>query len=117
MIKVGDILEQRGCSGGRKVLAIVDDLYALSQFRGFNIFCMWVTKTELETGYIVPKEKWSPTEGEEYWYVDFDGDIYKIDFLIASNSDKDKLNFNNCFPTREAAEVARDKIREVLKGE
>jgi hypothetical protein len=116
MIKVGDILEQKGCSGGRKVLAIVDDLYALSQFRGFNIFCMWVTKAEIETGYIVPKEKWRPTKFEQnYWFIDSWGK--PANTVFTADSDEERVMFGNCFQTKAEAELARDKIREVLKGE
>lgn len=54
-------------------------------------------------------------KGEEYWFIDKDGEIL---WRYESYSCQDDMmfNYNNYFHTREEAEAMAEKIRKVFKG-
>lgn len=116
MIKVGDILKMKERNDTRKVLAIVDELYAISYVEHHNQFCYWTTKEGLENEFDLPKEKWRPGNLSIYYYVDFDGTVRDVKNVNGCLGDEMRISFGNCFPTKSEAELARDKIREVLKN-
>jgi len=59
------------------------------------------------------KQPWKPEEGEDYWAVKETGKPMKLQWN-GSIYDYELHRFNNYFPTRKAAEQARDRIKEVL---
>lgn len=60
--------------------------------------------------------KWEPKEGDDYYYIDNDGDIIS-DNWDEMPTDADRYNFGNCFRTEEEAEVMAEKVKKLLKGE
>lgn len=62
---------------------------------------------------IAVMERWQPREFGQYWIFDNDGnpaksewDGYEIDYA--------RHSFGNCFPTKEAAQAASDKVKALL---
>jgi hypothetical protein len=59
-------------------------------------------------------EQWQPTHEELFWYVDSDGDLVQKNWFD-SNTDRRKLDFGNCFRSREQAREARDRIKALVQ--
>jgi hypothetical protein len=60
-------------------------------------------------------ERWKPGKDAGYYVIVADGNIdYEI--WEGDDSDLQSWGFGNCFQTREEAEYARDKIKEVLSN-
>lgn len=59
--------------------------------------------------------RWKPKEGEEYWFIDYDGGLIGKTF---ENTPYDRIRIaaNNCFKTEETARPYADKIKEILKN-
>ena len=62
---------------------------------------------------IKPRGPWKPEEGETYWWVDSIGAIGS-DTATGSLSESARRNFNNCRPTKEAAERHALRLRSML---
>ena len=60
-----------------------------------------------------PKERWKPKRGDIYWVIDYEGDPADSRW-DEDDLDTDRHSFGNCFPTKEAAEAARDKVKALL---
>lgn len=60
--------------------------------------------------------KWEPKEGDDYYYIDNDGDIWS-DTWDECPIDDDRYDFGNCFKTKEEAEAAAERVKKALKGE
>ena len=58
-------------------------------------------------------ERWKPEKGEEYWFIDLIGDLVRH-FWNDRFSENFMWTNGNCFKTREQAEQAREKMKEVL---
>lgn len=61
------------------------------------------------------KEEWIPKYGEKYWTITGMGRVFLTQWT-SDTSDDESLAFNNIFPTREAAEHARDLVKETLEN-
>lgn len=59
--------------------------------------------------------RWKPKEGEDYWFIDYDGGLIGKTF---ENTPYDRIRIaaNNCFKTEETARPYADKIKEILKN-
>lgn len=60
--------------------------------------------------------KWKPKKGEKCWLVDYYGDINSLTWNDGF-VEKKILDFGNYFQTKEEAEFAAEKIKNLLKGE
>jgi hypothetical protein len=119
MIKVGDVLKSK-C--GESVIKIA---FILENTSIGNVYCVaypdldneigWINQKEIEADYDITKEKWRPVEGEGYYYID--GFYGNVCFYSHSDMNEGIVSFGNYFETKAEAILARDKIREVLKGE
>ena len=58
-------------------------------------------------------QRWKPKEGEEYWFIWDTGQIKNKVWGTWSYHQR-RWDMGNCFKTREEAEQARDKIKELL---
>ena len=119
MIKVGDILKSKNGGSLVKIVfilegTIIGNIYSV-YYQDNSEIC-WFSQNEMEDIFDFPKEKWRPEAYEEYWFVCSDGSLVCCVYS-GEKLDQDKEKFGNCFQTKAEAEVARDKIREVLKGE
>ena len=59
--------------------------------------------------------KWEPKEGETYWYIDAMGKALQVTYNT-NVIDPTIVEFGNCFPTKEKAEKAAEKVKELLKS-
>lgn len=61
--------------------------------------------------------RWEPKEGQEYYFIDSSGDIERSTRLgIVESFDQRRINYNNCFPTREAAEKRKAEWLEFIRS-
>ena len=63
----------------------------------------------------IKKKRWKPKDGEEYFYVDEDGNIGSFIFDMICISDTAMLYMGNCFRTSEDAEAHKDEIMAKFK--
>ena len=55
-------------------------------------------------------KRWKPNNGENYYYIDYDGDV--DDYFFTGDSSDEFLYFtNNCFKTKEEAEFHLEKLK------
>lgn len=75
----------------------------------------WYTDAEIEEYFELPEVKWVPKMGQSYWFVvsDIEAKNARWDNDIV---DKEHLEAGDCFPSKEAAEAAALKIKELLKS-
>ncbi len=59
--------------------------------------------------------KWKPKYDENYYFINYKGMAMRNTWFNSVNEDT-MFNFGNCFKTREEAEEARDKIKELLNN-
>lgn len=61
----------------------------------------------------IAQTEWKPTRNEIYFYID---SCINIERSINCNhrSDNELILAGNCFPTKEAAQIAADKIKQLL---
>lgn len=59
-------------------------------------------------------ERWKPKKGDEYFYVDKDGQVGEYHW-VGFWFDNILFDFGNCFRTREEAEAAAERVKEALK--
>lgn len=79
-----------------------------------------IAKLLLDLGYIQeydPNKKWEPKDGEEYYFIDYDGSVQFTYFYYRYSVDKVRKEIGNCFQTREEAEVMAEKFKALLKQE
>lgn len=60
--------------------------------------------------------QWKPNVGDNYWYISAKGRIVMYEWN-SSPADEKGLEFGNCFPSREEAEAALERVKKALKGE
>lgn len=66
----------------------------------------WLLHCLLDGKYTIKKCPWRPRDGEGYWYITCNKDIYWNYFRTNNLCDLAFLNMGNCFPTKETAEAA-----------
>ena len=59
--------------------------------------------------------KWKPKNNECYYRITWIGEVVE-DIWFGLRNDESGYKFGNCFRTKEEAEAARDKIKEVLNN-
>lgn len=73
----------------------------------------WAAHRDNPTWFEEIDSRWKPELGERYWVFNSHGDVY--DFKWSGNSGEEQMySMGNCFPSRESAEQARDKVKELL---
>lgn len=72
------------------------------------------TLDEFITYYELPKEKWKPKVSEVYYRFDSGLEVGTSSWN-SDSLDEERFENGNCFQTREEAQVAADKIKELLK--
>ena len=117
MYKKNDILLGRD-GYKRKVLAVVDNLYALSGINKYTVCRDWYTPEELDVrGYTLDSSEWVPELNKLYWYVNLDLNMQKTSEGIWDNHDVDikRKQLNLVFKTKELAEKRLAEVRTFLK--
>lgn len=59
--------------------------------------------------------RWKPKEGESYYFISSSIQVERI-YNMSSIVDKERIEANNCFRTREAAQPYADKMKEMFKN-
>lgn len=113
MIKKNDVLKSRHTGNQRKVLAIADELYALSMPHDHDWFDKWATLSELERDYVIPEEEWEPENGDQYWYISNHGEIQSL-VWINGRGEIEIKNFLGVYRTKSLAEQALAEIKRKL---
>jgi hypothetical protein len=72
-----------------------------------------LAKMYLESLQGKPAERWKPEVGDFYWIVSVIGEASKYRFHN-DGADNGMVAFGNCFQTKQQAESARDKVKELL---
>lgn len=70
----------------------------------------WDAENKQLIGYVA---RWEPDEGDEYYYVDNDGEV-ESDTWDGAEEDNARYNLGNCFRSNNQAEQARKVLRETL---
>jgi len=115
MYKKNDILVHRD-GYKRKVLAVVDNLYALSGINKYTVCRDWYTPEELdEKGYTLDSSEWEPEEGEAYWSVSLGyKEVFASDWTN-HKIDNNRKQLNLVFKTKELAEKRLAEVITLLK--
>ena len=71
---------------------------------------------DAEKKQVVDWQQWKPNVGDNYWYISAKGRIVMYEWN-SSPADEIGLAFGNCFPSREEAEAALERVKKALKGE
>lgn len=100
------------------VLAVCGDLVALQieDEENDNNWAWWTYKVLKDYGWQIEKKEWVPKLNEKYWNVSANGEIGQLTFFN-DDFDKFRLLAGNCFSTKDAAEVYRNKLVEVMGKE
>lgn len=83
--------------------------------QAFDDFCKSKGKIWNKEKLQWEKYKWSPKPNECYWYVTSWGEvIYRHN--VATNLDQGLLQLGNAFPTKEQAQKAAEKVKELFNS-
>ena len=89
----------------------IEDAINAAFRKGMNVACgILEAQNEIEK----QKTEW-PQDSDTYYEVDDMIEVFENKFSKGSGLSEHKLKVGNCFRTKEEAEAARDRIREVLK--
>lgn len=111
----------------RKVLEELGDLRFLSTLKSEGrhwetemAVCVCEHTQELERqGWKVEevKEEWRPKHKETFFYVDAASRVSSCESRPDSNYENLMLGAGNCYPTRELAEEAAERVKKAYRGE
>jgi hypothetical protein len=111
----GDVLVNGG-GGEQKVIEVLGDIVFLTyEYRQPSDGGIWAPKQMLEKdGHKIKQpepERWKPKEGERFYFIGVQGEvaeaIYDVDWAK-------ECEFGNCFQTKEQAQEAAQKVKELL---
>lgn len=74
----------------------------------------WYTDEEIEKYFELPKEKWEPDNKDYFYHINSQGCVECGTYLKESVADSNRKRFGNIFRTKEEAEAAAVKIKELL---
>lgn len=83
--------------------------------QAFDDFCKSQGKIWNKEKLQWEKYRWKPKPGEQYWYVASWGEV-KYRCYIDAPIDQDLLQLGNAFQTKEQAEAALEKLKELFKS-
>ena len=75
-----------------------------------------MTNTNIDNYAILKREKWRTSKGFEYFYLDLSIRTVVLATELGSNIDDNNYEVGNYFRSREEAEKALNKIKELLNG-
>ena len=110
-VKVGQVLKGKLGAYEATVINVLETGCTVVLKHGPYVY--FYTNDEIHERFYMPKEKWLPVNNENYWLVYTDGDIGSS-VWHGDTVDKQRLAFGNCFPTRELALAAAEKIKKLL---
>ena len=74
----------------------------------------WLTNIMFNENYTIISPKQKPKDGEEYWYITPNGNIYSVLYDSQDTSDIALFLMGNCFKTEKEAEQNKEKILKLL---
>lgn len=115
MIKLtkGQKLQEKNGKYLYTVMAVVDGATFLQY--GQNSTALWYSDQEIEDGFILPKERFTPKEGERYWYVETIGEVNFATFCGSYLGDILHQEVGNFFPDEASAKAVAVKVKELFK--
>lgn len=87
----------------------------LEEQKEFDDFCKSQGKIWNKETLQWEKYKWEPKPGEKYYYIDTLGEVS----CAINNSlhlDPVRIKYGNCFQTKEQAQKAAEKVKELFKS-
>lgn len=60
-------------------------------------------------------QNWTPQKGDTYFFIDKTGEIFNRSWSGFDSTEKELLEFGNCFRTGEEADAALERVRAALK--
>lgn len=74
----------------------------------------WLIDIVFNENHKITPPKQRPKDGEEFWYITPNGNIYSISYDSQATSDIVFFLMGNCFKTKEEAEQHKEKILKLL---
>lgn len=74
----------------------------------------WLIDIVFNENYKIRPPKQRPKDGEEYWYITPNGNIYSVLYDSQDTSDSAFFLMGNCFKTKQEAEQHKEKILKLL---
>ena len=83
--------------------------------KAFDDFCKSQGKIWNKETLQWEKYKWMPKRDEKYWYVETTGEVMRTVYNTFT-VDPLRIAYGNCFQTKEQAEKAAEKVKDLLKS-
>ena len=74
----------------------------------------WLIDIVFNENYKITPPKQRPKNGEEFWYITPNGNIYSVSYDSQATSDIALFLIGNCFKTEKEAEQNKEKILKLL---
>lgn len=109
-LKVGQVL------GDYRVVSVGEEGAFLTDAKNQISALWWYTNDEIQDKFNLPKEKWVPSEGEKYFWLNSCLGIenYINNSTYDSTYDEKRIRIGNCFKTESEALVKAEEIKKVL---
>ena len=75
----------------------------------------WLIDIVFNENYKITPPKQRPKNGEEFWYITPNGNIYSVSYDSQATSDIALFLIGNCFKTEKEAEQNKEKILKLLR--
>jgi len=114
-LKINQILKYKDSNDDVRVIEVFSQSALLSCTDNHKIPEEIYTFEEIQEAFELPKERWQPKKEGRYYCIGSNGliiDSQWVNYVV----DKKRLDLGNIFKTREEAEQARDKIKELLQN-
>ena len=103
-----------------KYVSIIDGSFTLSpvtpeEQKEFDDFCKSQGKLWNKETLQWEKYKWVPKDEERYYIIYGNGEVDHLHYVKSEFQDK-YIDLGNCFQTREQAEKAAEKVKELFKS-
>lgn len=114
----GDIIVKKDNQNSKsKILGVCGEVFFVSMNNIFSkATSSCYTIQELEQYYTLPKQRFVPEDDNTYWYLSNDGRVFDTLYKDKNPNDINRLSLGNCFASKEEAESALVKIKELLNN-
>lgn len=118
MINKGDVIKpKKNTIHSSVVLAVCDELYAISRIGQHDIFDKWCTENDIMNNFNLPvKKRFLPVRNQKVFYITSGGKIQHVFFEQGYNMDDNLFKIGNAFATKKEAEKMASKIISILQS-
>lgn len=96
-------------------IGVIVSPVTLEEQQAFDDFCKSQGKIWNKEKLQWEKYEWQPKRGEKYWYIDTTGEASWTTYNTMA-LDPTRIAYGNCFQTKEQAQKAAEKVKELLKS-